>query len=144
MFTAGAGSAGWTEVAGDRGPAVRLRAADLQRAKRESARLRTDPQASGASVILDIQVLIADDIRAARRASSGAEIAGDCVQYVGTLAGLVGLVRDVWAAGVADGVTLVPAAPDQDVRVLGARVTDAITSSGSRPPGRASAPAGSG
>lgn len=148
MFTAGAGAAGWTEFTGGRGPAVRLRAADLQRAQRESARLRADPGSSGTSVILDIRVLIAEDFRTARRASAAVAVPPeDCVQYVGTLAGLVGLVRDVYAAGVADGVTLVPAAPDQDVEALALATLArdrALTSSGSRPLGRASAPGGSG
>ena len=38
------------------------------------------------------------------------------VLYAGTVDGLAGLVADLYVAGVAEGVTLIPVAPDQDVR----------------------------
>lgn len=38
------------------------------------------------------------------------------VRYVGTVDGLAGLVADLYTAGVADGVTLLPAAPGTDLR----------------------------
>lgn len=124
MFTGGADEADWTELTPGDGAAVRLRSADLQRAQRERDRLRG---ARDVSVVLDISVLIAENFRAARQAMTavGHPVA-DCVQYVGTFDGLVGLVRDVYAAEVADGVTLVAAAPDQDVRALAAATLTAV------------------
>ncbi len=115
MFTVGADSS-WTELTGGDGPVVRVSAADLQQAKRERNRLRSG---GDVAVVLDITVLIADNFRAARRdmpARGGA--ATEAIHYVGTLDGLAGLVRDVFVAEVADGVTLLPATPDQDVRAL--------------------------
>jgi hypothetical protein len=37
-------------------------------------------------------------------------------RYAGTVDGLAGLVADLYVAGVADGVTLIPVTPDADVR----------------------------
>ena len=38
------------------------------------------------------------------------------MRYVGTVDGLAGLVADLYTAGVADGVTLLPAASGTDLR----------------------------
>ena len=43
----------------------------------------------------------------------------DTVHYAGTVDGLVGLIPDIESAGVADGVTLIPASPRQDLGALG-------------------------
>jgi len=120
LFTAA--TDGWTEITSGGGLAVRLLAPDLQRARRELARLR----AAGAQpeVILDVTVAIAENFRAARRVLGTA--ARDSVHYVGTVNGLAGLVEDIVAAGVADGVTLVPAADGQDVGALGLAVLERL------------------
>ena len=116
MFTAGADS-GWTELTRGDGPAVRVSAVDLQAAKRERSRLRSGD--GDVSVVLDITVQIAENFRAARRGMPVHDGAGTrAIEYVGTLDGLAGLVRDVFVAEVADGVTLLPATPEQHVRAL--------------------------
>jgi hypothetical protein len=116
MFTAGEDS-GWTELTRGDGPAVRVSAVDLQAAKRERSRLRSGD--GDVSVVLDITVQIAENFRAARRGMPVHDGAGtQAIEYVGTLDGLAGLVRDVFVAEVADGVTLLPATPEQDVRAL--------------------------
>lgn len=115
MFTAGDDSS-WTELTRGSGPVVRVSAVDLQAAKRERNRLRSG---SDVSVVLDITVQIAENFRAARRGMPAHGGAGThAIEYVGTLDGLTGLVRDVFVAEVADGVTLLPATPEQDVRAL--------------------------
>ncbi|BBZ02428.1 hypothetical protein MCHIJ_18650 [Mycolicibacterium chitae] len=106
----------WTELTNSGDPAVRLQARDLQHAQRSTGRLRAD---TGAAVVLDLTVLIAEDRRSARRLLATAKPAGDAVHYVGTVEGLAGLVDDIYTLGVADGVTLIPAAEQQDVRALG-------------------------
>jgi hypothetical protein len=116
MFTAGEDSS-WTELTRGTCPAVRVSAVDLQAAKRERSRLRSDGE--DVSVVLDVTVQIAENFRAARRgmpAHGGGE--AHAIEYVGTLDGLAGLVRDVFVAEVADGVTLLPATAEQDVRAL--------------------------
>ncbi|CAN5711408.1 hypothetical protein BH09ACT8_BH09ACT8_44650 [soil metagenome] len=118
MATTGAGSgdADWVEVTSDGRPAVRVSAPDLQQAQRARARLRRDEPVP---VVLDITVLVAEDYRSARRGMSVVhEHAPTSVHYAGTLDGLAGLIADIFVAGVADGVTLIAAAADQDVRRL--------------------------
>ncbi len=66
-------------------------------------------------MILDVAVSVADDWRIALAAIS-AQDGPPTVQYVGTVDGLAGLVADLYVAGVADGVTLIAATPDGDVR----------------------------
>ena len=39
------------------------------------------------------------------------------MRYAGTVDGLAGLVADLYVAGVADGVTLIPVGPDEDLRL---------------------------
>ncbi|CAJ1495269.1 hypothetical protein [[Mycobacterium] burgundiense] len=106
----------WTELTDDDRPAVRLQARDLQHAQRVSRRLRAD---TGAAAVLDVTVLVAEDGRAARGLLAAAGSYRGAVHYVGTVAGLAGLVDDIYTAGVADGVTLIPAAEQQDVRAVG-------------------------
>lgn len=106
----------WVEVTSDGLPAVRVSAPDLQLAQRARARIQRDEPVS---VVLDITVLVAQDYRSARRSLSAAQDdAPGSVQYAGTLDGLAGLIADIFVADVADGVTLIPATSDQEVRVL--------------------------
>lgn len=106
----------WNELTDDARPTVRLSASDLAQARRLRARID-----DGVAVILDVTVAVAADYRSARRTL---EVAGSepTVRYVGTVDGLAGLIADIESAGVADGVTLVPATAGQDVRALGGDV----------------------
>jgi len=118
VFIADSADAEWVELTAGEQLAVRVSEPDLQRAQRARARLRAD---APVAVILDITVLVAEDYRSARCGMTA--VAADSpaeVQYVGTLDGLAGLVADIFVAGVADGVTLISATPEQDVRALAA------------------------
>nr|WP_308170642.1 hypothetical protein [[Mycobacterium] fortunisiensis] len=118
LFVVEAGD--WIELTGDDRPATRISAPDLAAARRISSGLKSDDGA--ASVILDVAVAVAADYRSARGSLSvaGPEAgAAAQVRYVGTVDGLAGLIADIEAAGVADGVTLIPVGPDQEPRVLG-------------------------
>jgi hypothetical protein len=121
--------ADWVELTSGDEPAVRVSALDLQQAQRARNRIRSD---ADVSVVLDITVLVAEDYRSAFRGMSAVQSddAPASVQYAGTLDGLAGLVADIFVARVADGVTLVPATPQQDVRVLAtallARIADRL------------------
>lgn len=122
MFVGGA-DGDWIELTAGAPPAVRLSAADLQQAQRASARLRDGTGTDAASVILDVTVLVADDVRSAiRRMSALGVDDGASLHYAGTLDGLAGLVADIFVTGVADGVTLLPAVPQQDLKAVGEAV----------------------
>ncbi|MFE3292151.1 hypothetical protein [Rhodococcus sp. NPDC059234] len=98
---------------------VRVRARDLREAqlRREAVRARVADEGrnpDSVTVLLDLEVLLADDHRSARRelarldASLARPRVPDSISYVGTAPGLSGLIADIGAAGVADGVTLLP------------------------------------
>jgi hypothetical protein len=93
---------------------VRICAEDLVEAKRIGRRLRAEHAAAGGGpvallVLVDIEIHIAPLSRQARSEIAAATPPRPkSMRYVGTPAGLVGLVADIHAAGVADGVTLVP------------------------------------
>ncbi|AKK30893.1 hypothetical protein [Mycobacterium sp. EPa45] len=110
VFISEAGGA-WTELTAGAGPVVRLSAADLQEAARRRRRLPTD-----VAVVLDLAVSVADDPRTALAAFADYGDA-DGVRYAGTLDGLAGLVADLYVAGVADGVTLMPVGPGDDLQL---------------------------
>lgn len=93
---------------------IRLRAADLQAAQKLSASFSPDQRRSRA-LLLDIEVVIAETAREARldlaritSVDASASYAPDTVRYVGTVDGLTGLIQDVCAVGIADGVVLIP------------------------------------
>lgn len=106
----------WTEIT-DAEPTpsiIRIEAADLREAQQARARLRGEAVAAGkdadsVAVFLDVEIHIADDARTARRefAALDASTVPGSIRYVGTPSGLAGLVADVKAAEVADGVTLI-------------------------------------
>jgi hypothetical protein len=126
VFIADAAGTDWTEVTGGGAPTVRLQASDLQQAQRARRRI-----AGSVAVILDITVLVADDFRSARSSMAAVDVeSGSALPYAGTLDGLAGLIADIFMAGVADGVTLIPAAPHHDVRALAeatlARIADRV------------------
>ncbi|MGE2732576.1 hypothetical protein ACQI4F_24170 [Mycolicibacterium vaccae] len=101
---------------------VRVSAPDLQQARRACRRVHD--RDSAAVAVLDVAVAVAGDFRTARRAIDAS--APDTVQYAGTVDGLVGLIKDINSAGVADGVTLIAASPQQDVATLGRQVLDRL------------------
>ena len=92
------------------GEYVRIQARDLRDAARQAAAAREDRP--GMDVLVDIEVVIARDARTARKTLSEAHDrgAGDSISYVGTPAGLVGLIGDIHRLGIADGAVLVPLA----------------------------------
>ncbi len=97
---------------------VRVAAADLQQARRVRARIRAG--ADDVAVILDVTVAVAGDFRAAHQALDALDDTGAVtVHYAGTVEGLAGLIADIASAEVADGVTLIPASPRQDVGTVG-------------------------
>lgn len=100
----------WTELTAGGHPVVRLRAANLQEAQRRRRRLPAD-----VPVVLDVAVAVAEDSRTALTAISG-HAGESTVHYAGTVDGLAGMVADLLVAGVADGVTLIPLSPQEDLR----------------------------
>ena len=101
-------------------PCTRIRAADLRDAMRQSARSR-DNSTRDAAVLIDIDVIIDDDAGEALRRYDRidprlrVELA-TTLHYVGTPAGLAGLVSDIRRLNIADGVVVVPVhqSPEQD------------------------------
>lgn len=118
--------AGVRELTEGAQPIIRVSAPDLQRARQVRSRIRSGP--GNAAVVLDVTVAVARDFRAARSAfgDSGAG-SGDTIRYAGTVAGLTGLIGDISSAGVADGVTLIAASPQQDIERIGQEVLRALT-----------------
>lgn len=94
----------WTNGFGE---LVRIRALDLRELTHKVAEVRED--SPHAVVVVDIEVMIASDVRAARAAMRelGHESV-DTMAYVGTPTGLAGLIMDIYAMGIADGAVLLP------------------------------------
>jgi hypothetical protein len=96
----------------------RVRADDLRVAQRIRAGIRAEAEAAGrdpdsVSVVLDIETLLAADASAALRRLAELDArtqptAASSVRYIGTPTGLIGLIADLRAVEVADGVTLRP------------------------------------
>ncbi|BBY86342.1 hypothetical protein MTOK_21240 [Mycolicibacterium tokaiense] len=105
----------WTELTAGTAPAVRFNAPDLQQAQRMRRGLAS-------AAILDVTVVVDADFRAAQQQLSSAGV-DNTLSYGGTLDGLAGLLVDIYLAGVADGVTLIPAVPQQDARALAEAVS---------------------
>lgn len=89
---------------------TRIRAADLRDAMKKTARSRADGQRA---VLIDIDVLVDDDASEALRQyaeidAQAREILATTLHYVGTPAGLAGLISDIRSLNIADGVVLVP------------------------------------
>jgi hypothetical protein len=122
LFVAEAPSGDWSELTDGDQRTVRVAASDLQQARRARARIRA--RGDDVAVILDVTVAVAGDFRSARSVLGPAE---HTVHYAGTIDGLAGLVSDIAMAGVADGVTLIPASPRQDLRDLGLDVLRLLT-----------------
>lgn len=95
----------------------RVRAVDLRETRAKRERIRAEAVESGRdpdsiTVLVDLEVVLAPDARTARIRKSGRSsvIRADppTLSYVGTPHGLAGLIADIHAVRVADGVTLVP------------------------------------
>lgn len=119
LFVADAAGDNWSELTAGETTAVRIAAPDLQQARRARGRITDD-----VAVILDITVAIAADFRSARDAMP--RVDGNTLHYAGTIDGLAGLVGDIFVADVADGVTIIPASPDQDMRQVADEAMDRI------------------
>jgi hypothetical protein len=104
----------WSELTSGGAVTVRLAASDLQRAQRGRARIRSDRR--DVEVILDITVAVASDFHSVRDLAA---VDDGTLRYAGTVDGLTGLIADIDAAGVADGVTLIAASPRVDLHRLG-------------------------
>jgi len=126
LFVVDSSGDNWSELTAGEQPTVRLAAPDLQRAQRSRARIRSDR--GDVEVILDVTVAVAPDFRSARD-SIGA-IDDGTLRYAGTVDGLTGLISDIEAAGVADGVTLIAASPRVDLRSLGRDVLQRLATRG--------------
>lgn len=89
---------------------VVLEAPDLATAQRERRRIRSHPTGEVPAVMLKIEAVLADTFGAARIRSAAPECAPggqQTLRYVGTPVGLAGLIADIAAADVADGVVIV-------------------------------------
>jgi hypothetical protein len=122
LFVADAPGGDWSELTDGDQRTVRVAAPDLQQARRARARILARGQ--DVAVILDVTVAVAADFRSARSVLDHSE----SVHYAGTVAGLAGLVSDIGRAGVADGVTLIPASPREDLSDLGRDVLRRLAS----------------
>lgn len=103
----------------------RFRALDLQLATAAYSRRLDEAEHESArrpAALLDVEILIAPTARSARLALRELEAATPSspttLRYVGTPAGLACLAADIRAAGVADGVTLLPLANAGTVELL--------------------------
>ncbi len=105
------------DPAGPSGNVIRVRATDLRDAGKIRDRIRSEATTEGrdpesVTVLVDLEVLVHPDARAARRHArieSTACREPRTLSYVGTPEGLASLIADIHSVGVADGVTLVPA-----------------------------------
>ncbi|MUL46306.1 hypothetical protein FZI85_08800 [Mycobacterium sp. CBMA293] len=97
---------------------MRINATDLRAAQRATADIRHAALLAGDHhvpvVLVNLEVLIAADVRTAWTEASDMHLQatpprdGSSLKYVGTPSGLASLLWDIVAAGVADGVTLLP------------------------------------
>ncbi|GGG26784.1 hypothetical protein GCM10007304_45710 [Rhodococcoides trifolii] len=98
----------------------RIRAVDLQMATAAYNEVRCNGDSG--SVLLDVEILLAPTARDARIAYRDLALAPRDARsnflYVGTPSGLAGLVSDIGAARVADGVTLIPLDDPATVKLL--------------------------
>lgn len=134
----------WTDLTADVGAplstpvTVRIQAADLRQAQTTTRRLRLSEEQAGRDpqdliVLLDLEFLIATDARTARAelslhdSDARGPDSGATVRYVGTPRGLAGLISDIRAASVADGVMLIPLAASDTSAELVAQVLPLLT-----------------
>lgn len=113
---------------------ARVRQSELERARRERAELRSNHLYSGGNlgafaVALEIDVLIADEASVARAeiCCLGEGLTGETARYVGTAGGLVTLIRDIYAAEVADAVIVYAIGGVHTVSLLDSHVLPAFS-----------------
>jgi alkanesulfonate monooxygenase SsuD/methylene tetrahydromethanopterin reductase-like flavin-dependent oxidoreductase (luciferase family) len=94
---------------------IRAQASNLREAHAMRRRIRSEAasqsrEADEVGVLFDLDVLIAEDVHAARRQYAALQFPAErrSLSYVGTPHGLAGLLADMRAAHVADGVVLLP------------------------------------
>lgn len=105
---------------------IRITATDLRAAQRATADIRQAALLTGAQhvplVLVDVKVVIAADVHTAWTQASDPHLQvaplPDSLKYVGTPAGLASLLWDIVAAGVADGVTLLPQSAETHVLIV--------------------------
>ena len=106
---------------------VRIEAGDLRATCRKAVAARAEAAARGdeVSVLVDLEVMIDQDARTARQTLAALDRPRrtQTLRYVGTGAGLAGLIADIHALQLADGVTLLPLTD----RVLDLIVADAVS-----------------
>lgn len=116
--------AGWAELTAPGAPAdevVRLRTGSLREAARQAAQ-------SATPVFVDIDVLLAGSVNEAflaftdQRPGWSPGLRAEVIVHPGTPSTLAGLLWDIWAARVADGVTL----HATDPHALTARLLDEV------------------
>ncbi|MGE2716429.1 hypothetical protein ACQI4L_20440 [Mycolicibacterium litorale] len=99
-------------VTGERGAHdILLRAPDLATAQRERRRIQSSMTGEPPSVLLEVEAVVAETYSQARRKladTDGAATEQLTIRYVGTPVGLAGLIADIAAAEVADGVVITP------------------------------------
>lgn len=90
---------------------IRIRGADLRQVAGRAAATRQE--CPGVEVVIDVEFVVADTERIARDLPRI-----DCpntddqtILYVGTPAGLAGLIADIYAIDIADGAVLIPLIP---------------------------------
>ena len=127
LFVVDATGDDWSELTSGGDATVRLAASDLQRAQRGRARIRSDR--GDVEVILDITVAVASDFHSVRDLAA---VDDGTLRYAGTVDGLTGLIADIEAAGVADGVTLIAASPRVDLHRLGRDVLQRLALRGQK------------
>ncbi|MFF3574076.1 hypothetical protein [Nocardia jiangxiensis] len=100
---------------------VRIQAPDLTAAQQQTDRLKAAATGQGRDpstviVLVDVEVMVAHDAPAARRELARLDSRlqrpsiPTSLRYVGTPEGLAGLIADIHAVHVADGVTILPLA----------------------------------
>jgi hypothetical protein len=107
---------------------VRITATDLRAARRATADIRQAALLTGTQhvplVLVDVKVVIAADVHTAWTQASDPHLQvapppdGSSLKYVGTPTGLASLLWDIVAAGVADGVTLLPQSAETHVLIV--------------------------
>ncbi|MGH3722778.1 MAG: hypothetical protein ACRDUS_01470 [Mycobacterium sp.] len=110
----------WLELTGGSDATERVSAPDLKQAQRLCQTIRGS-HVESAAVILDVYVHIEADSRMARKHFATVSPPAS-VSYAGTPEGLAGLLADIYLAGVADGVTLIPVSQSTDIRCVAQRV----------------------
>jgi hypothetical protein len=134
----------WIELTAQPAPrVVRISAPTLAEAQRRWTGVRRGvPEAAGAqqapAVLLDVRAHVAASVSAAyaeyRQIDASWVPGGRSAEivYVGTFSGLASLIWDIWAAGVADGVTLLSDAPERLIEQIAAEIGPRLVAKGAR------------